>query len=406
MPFYLKWWFIILMFFLTPGTGITFFIAIFLIYRRNKFKKRASLEVLFQSKSDNTTNSAHRINLADPNQATPYFEEMEEKYSNNSFDHSKIKTQKMYPDELSVPEILFLNYLDGWVLSEKDFPKYWTYDYNISIQETIQKLFSLGYIRKSDYKENMTFATIPELKEILKKNDLPISGKKENLIHRLLGTVDLDELETIFTNSRFKITPKGEQIICENQIFITNRKYYGSPIQDVLNKRNELNSRSQKFSDNDIFWSLFNEKQFLEASKREWTDYSYTHYSMCLFLARENRYLAALSHISTMLFIHLSGMNHNNSVQSFDLLFLAPAPLNELENLLEKESMSTEDFKNYFINQSFINLPFQYFSKEDMANIIVDELNGIKFNPETCKYKHNKPLKNNKNYTYYDITNL
>lgn len=397
MPFYLSLWFIgicLLLGFFT--SGISFLIGTYLFYKRKKYEKKEL------SDSDIFTLTIQ----TNENAMKQRFEKLEEAHRNNSFDSKKINKTKLYEDKLSIAEILFLDYINGSNLSDDSFPKYWTYEYNINFQQSIEKFFSLDYIQESNYVENMKSSTLKTLKEILKKNELPISGKKEELVKRLLGNVDQDELRSFFDETKIVLTEKGISIIDKNRIFITNRKKYGFAIEAVKQKLEELEARNMGFSDRDIFWSLYNEKQMIEASQKEWVNFAFTHYHMSLFLKEEERFKAALYQLSSSLYIQLSGMSHQNRVDQIRSLLIGPALINDLNDLLQKLSMDTDEYLAFFRNQKFIKLPFQYFTQENMAYIIRDLLKGEKIEEAIQRYPTNKPQENSKNYDYYDLSKL
>ena len=72
MPFYLKWWFIILCFLLTPATtGISFFVGIFLIYGRSKHKKTSQFDTM--TNSNKLTSPPNNLNFVmDKSQENDY----------------------------------------------------------------------------------------------------------------------------------------------------------------------------------------------------------------------------------------------------------------------------------------------------------------------------------------------
>ncbi|MBF7130933.1 NINE protein [Pediococcus pentosaceus] len=97
------------------------------------------------------------------------------------------------------------------------------YLWNIDFEKSLNKLFKDKLILKSDDpKFTLPNLKIPELKEILRKYSLKLSGNKSTLINRLLENVAPSELKDDVPLFVYKPTEQGYQIIDEkkNIIFI------------------------------------------------------------------------------------------------------------------------------------------------------------------------------------------
>lgn len=57
-----------------------------------------------------------------------------------------------------------------------------------------KKLISMGYLEPADVSMSLKCLKVNELKEILKKNNLPVSGKKDDLINTIISNVNCDLL--------------------------------------------------------------------------------------------------------------------------------------------------------------------------------------------------------------------
>lgn len=97
------------------------------------------------------------------------------------------------------------------------------YLWNIDFDKSLNKLFENRLISKSnDPKFTLPKLKIPEIKEILRKHSLKLSGNKSTLIERLLEEVTPSELKKDVSLFVYKPTKQGCQIIDEkkNIIFI------------------------------------------------------------------------------------------------------------------------------------------------------------------------------------------
>lgn len=101
---------------------------------------------------------------------------------------------------------------------ENRFQAYWKYQYGFNdVQQALKKLEDNGFITASNFEETLQKSVIiPELKRILKEHGAKISGKKAELVQRVLGLQDVEEIKKQFDNRPYKLTSKGEMELSEN----------------------------------------------------------------------------------------------------------------------------------------------------------------------------------------------
>ncbi len=104
-------------------------------------------------------------------------------------------------------------------------------------KETIEEyVLKEQFITEANPEENlcniMNSYTIPVLKEVLKENNLKVSGRKQELIDRLIENIDTNKLISKFNKSSYSLTEKGNELVNDNpQVFIF-KKYLGKFIND------------------------------------------------------------------------------------------------------------------------------------------------------------------------------
>ena len=113
---------------------------------------------------------------------------------------------------VSLVEVSFLNYINGFPLKNPIIAQKWYYEYNLNYTKTIINLISNGLLTvehacidklKSD-----------ELKAILKKFNYPTNGKKNELQARIYENISQADIDTYFNNAKyFSVTPKGKELI-------------------------------------------------------------------------------------------------------------------------------------------------------------------------------------------------
>ena len=117
-------------------------------------------------------------------------------------------------DGLYPHEVLVLSYVPYFTDKTKEYQLFWEQSYGIQdVSLIIASLYKKGYFRKGTIAETIKLSTVPILKELLRKRDLKVSGKKDDLIKRIVENIPEDELELIFSEHPYKLTTKGEEIL-------------------------------------------------------------------------------------------------------------------------------------------------------------------------------------------------
>ncbi|MBN7809393.1 SAP domain-containing protein [Algoriphagus sp. H41] len=86
----------------------------------------------------------------------------------------------------------------------------------------VSQLFEKGYLRISTVEENLKREfLLPELKEILRDNDLKVSGKKDDLIDRIVSNINPNNLKSPKSKlERILLTANGKEFVfLENERF-------------------------------------------------------------------------------------------------------------------------------------------------------------------------------------------
>ncbi len=97
--------------------------------------------------------------------------------------------------------------------TESIIPEYFEYRYGVDSQEAIQTLIDKGYIKRCSAQESLDCLTIPRLKKLLLQANLPVQGKKNQLLERVNQNLAEAKLASLFTLRRYRITPKGEILL-------------------------------------------------------------------------------------------------------------------------------------------------------------------------------------------------
>lgn len=97
--------------------------------------------------------------------------------------------------------------------NESVIPQYFEYRYGVNSDESINTLTNLKYITLGTSKDTLNLLNMTVLKRILKNNNLPVKGKKEELTNRILNNIPEEKLEESFSLRKYNITESGENIL-------------------------------------------------------------------------------------------------------------------------------------------------------------------------------------------------
>ena len=145
-----------------------------------------------------------------------------------------IRTERIDPDEgLETPAWAELSYLDAealkfWNGKSTGFqiPAYYAGTaFGRNAGPALDRLLEGGYLRRGDIRKSIELKTIPDLKAVLSDKELKTSGKKGELVQRLLDNVPPEELEALFPEGVYEITEKGWTARAQYEIVFENQNY-------------------------------------------------------------------------------------------------------------------------------------------------------------------------------------
>ena len=132
-------------------------------------------------------------------------------------------------------EILLLEYCSyGTYPGPKNgYPGFWWFEYGIrDVGSALRSLEDRGYIVFSTAKGSLDHYTIPQLKELLSSNDLPTSGKKEDLVMRVADMFSESELLATGVQIKYILTELGQRELTENEYVPYMHKAYNKTTED------------------------------------------------------------------------------------------------------------------------------------------------------------------------------
>lgn len=297
-------------------------------------------------------------------------------------------------------EICFLNYING-LNHSNNLPDYWKYNYGINPNIVVPKLIQLGLLEfKVNIKENISILTIPQLKEVLRDNNLTVKGKKSDLIARILGNIDISYLENKFPEKRFLMTEKGKKIVDKYYLLIINQKEnYNFNNNDIL----EIYQKYPEEDNQNRLIKLFNNVIQKDILKRNYTDLELRINQFYNFYLKIDLFDEALFYYIIEYKLKLFNFRTIDSEVYLDdatYINFENIFIDKLKNIISLTNASDIDLKNIIDTEKITSdLPFKYFSNEECFKILLDLLNNKPFS--ISNYKISKPSKNSTNYIYY-----
>lgn len=192
-----------------------------LFYKKNKPK---------QTQQGQTGVNDKLVSITIPESEKKYYQE-DEYYTRKTHEGTVFERTVVTFDErkkISIPseqglyvaEILLLDYCSkGTYPGPKNgYPGFWWFEYGIrDVGAALRSLESRGFIEYSPIKECIRSLTMPQLKEILAKYDLPTTGKKADLLHRVHESVSEEDLLDAGVEQKYRLTQKGYHELQQNE---------------------------------------------------------------------------------------------------------------------------------------------------------------------------------------------
>lgn len=126
----------------------------------------------------------------------------------------KMAEHKPCCDGLYPHEVLVLSYAPHFHVSQDDYQAFWEYSYGIrDVNAVLQSLLVRGYISAGTVEDAVRNETTAVIKEELKKRGLKTSGKKAELVERLISEVPEKILAKTFTKKPYSLTYKGRTVL-------------------------------------------------------------------------------------------------------------------------------------------------------------------------------------------------
>lgn len=305
--------------------------------------------------------------------------------------HAFTSANGLYPHE-----ILMLSYAPSFKTYGNSFQGFWIYEYSVADPQAIlDSLYSRGFICFADVKSSLKKLVTADLKELLSKAGQKTSGKKDDLIERVLVSYSAEDLQNLFPERYYALTELGEAELKQNEYVLYLHRHHYMSVWDMNIKLNTNNLNHLGYRD--ILWGEFNRRSLDCLQDHRFGAYCYVRLDMHNFLLDEKKYKTALFHLCEVVSYNLSGLGNNyvpsssrgyskqdiyqsrivNLLLSEDRkeVILPPGIIRYFENLYRKLAMSDSEFISYVYEQfNKIRIHERIFTPDECANIILSEI--------------------------------
>jgi len=287
--------------------------------------------------------------------------------------------QGLYPHE-----ILALHYAEKYYLDKNEFQQFWFYQYGITnVQTLLNSLLERGFLQVGGLQPILKKQKVVDLKEILKNYDLKRTGKKAELINRILDSVPECELNKSFPRRTYALTEKGKESLKEGAYV---PYIHRNNIEDLdIWKLNKLVHKPPYMPYRDKIWGYLNKCSIKHSSKNDFGLYRNCRSKMAALLFEENKIKDALSLFAEVIFIDLSGVGNGFNPEydiDFDNFFpyensmvtIPPGIISDLVDCQNKLEYSDAELKMaLFERMEKLKMPFHPFTVEECVQIVIFE---------------------------------
>lgn len=309
---------------------------------------------------------------------------------------SRIKNAFPSSNGLYPHEILMLDYASSYKTSGNSFQNFWKWNYSVlAPQSVLNSLFERGFICRGNAASALKRFVVADLKALLTQKGAKATGKKEELISRILETYSTEELEETIPDRNYALTELGEQELKENEyVPYLHRHHYMSvwEMNIMLHTNNPSHLRYR-----DIIWRELNKQSGEHFQNFDFGLYRNTRLSMHDFLVEEQKFKTAFHLLCEVISFDLSGLGNgdkpmpNNDVfrqvkyesRMVNLLTtedkkevtVPPGIIGYFERLYKEIGMTPDEFIQYTYEQfAEIHIHDRVFSEGECANIILSEI--------------------------------
>jgi len=187
-----------------------------------------------------------------------------------------------------------------------------------------QKMINEGYFRECTLSECLTKLKVAELKQLLESIGAPQTGKKADLIQRIVDTGNGNIIHKYFPNTMYTLSERGQRFLDDHDDYVFLYRYsrWGISWQEFDAIKN---SSTVKYNRNDIIWGIFNERVLTSVSHGR-----NEHYNMYELLMIEEKRTQALQALLYVFYTDVRGIQGYPFLQGYQKGYYTKKDLRDL----------------------------------------------------------------------------
>ena len=308
---------------------------------------------------------------------------------------------------LPVVDLLLLNEYDGREVGYEP-AAYKLEEYGRDYRRRVERLISAGYLKIATPEETLVKLTIPALKDILRANGQKLSGGKKDLVARIVENVSPEKYAGQIPKF-YAATERGRRELEQRSAYIENQQ---QPYRFLNSEIAAVEARllaAGEYSSEKVFEELYARDIATHGFARDFGRLRNSYYDKYYFLKRHGRLAEAVTALLTVIYLDLTGMGNDNTVEDYDSLgwVFETRAWSELDKIRTALNLTDRDLKRTFevaVEQCAIRPPFSYFSAGTMIEILLARLNGQMDLIERYRFCRHEPREDSPNYKYYDFS--
>lgn len=288
--------------------------------------------------------------------------------------------------------VVFLDWINRTKLLEDSFDSYSKFiSYDLDIKNPVKKykdFIKNGYLQKGSLETVLQIYKVTDLKKILRENNLKLSGKKTELISRILSEVNIEKLNPYLNDNIYELTQKGLDYINKYDYYVTLYSYRNFCIGPIEfdRCRNTFNSNRPDFYE--VILKILDARIYLFKKESSYGLLRNTFHNKSIIMKDLGLFDEHLRYLIYVSYIDLSGVCNSKHIHNYEDMVFPPGIAKCLFN-------KKEYFNLNYVDEAFnIELPFYYFKKDAFIKIINDIFEGK--DVDFDKYKKYANLKTKK----------
>lgn len=262
-----------------------------------------------------------------------------------------------------------------------------------------------GYLKALSPEEKLPLLTVVTLKEILKKLNLPVSGKKAVLVDRIIHSKNRTILDEYCSTPLYSLSEKGDQYLKQFDDYVEIHRYknWGISWQEY----------DSQHKNGDSFYTtvlaILNERAAKELTYGlARNDYSYMYQVFCMKNDREQ----AVKMLLTVFYIQISGVEgievwesyKNGSQYDKAILDTYNSAIFLDEGIIETLESYNDIYNDKIVDEVFdLELPFCCFDKSFFLSVIHSIMNkcySSNITEKNLKQEYRKALRKKLDINY------